>query len=581
APNLGNTGVSVEAIAPDERIVWVLTAKPDNSDYTLGMEFQTPDCRDPFENYGELAVANTSRVIRVNSNAPTNGGGDPIVGSYVLEAYILNCETGCASDPIGTFTITVEGEEAPVLDCSNLNMTFPNTEGLCEGDVTLPVPGATDDCEVVTLEYRYREVDENNDPIGLWSDWANSEDNDLTLPVGIYRVRWRAIDALGQQDACTRFVTVEDVEAPEAICNGFTVVFNGEDDISLDPADLAVVSDNCDVATHTIAPTEVSCADLGEEIAVVSTVTDIHGLSSTCTSLVTVDGLPCGWMTWDDHVDCPGSSADYDVFSETFYLTSAACSHTPYSPLDEAYANVKTVLCGDGEIIARVSSLDGLGKAWAGITMRENNDPGSKKFQVMTGLDHLQHRVDWRTSTDGFNQTQNFSRFGHQWLRIVRTGPIFQAFTSLDGVIWSQPVNTQVIAMEECLEVGLIVTNVPYASNVTAGFDHVQVTPPYAPNPNRPDVANGQPTDAVYLETFPNPTSGQLTLNLSAFLDQEATLEVLDLNGQLLFQRQLGLVEQSTEQLDLSSYAAGMYFVRVLTNDGTAAVQRVILQPRP
>ena len=116
---------------------------------------------------------------------------------------------------------------------------------------------------------------------------------------------------------------------------------------------------------------------------------------------------------------------------------------------------------------------------------------------------------------------------------------------------------------------------------MTASFNHVQVTPPYAPNPDRPDVANGQPRDAVYLEAFPNPTSGQLTLNLSAFMDQDATLEVMDLNGQLILQRQLGVIENSTEQLDLSPYAPGMYFVRLRTQDGTTAVQRVILQPRP
>jgi hypothetical protein len=41
------------------------------------------------------------------------------------------------------------------------------------------------------------------------------------------------------------------------------------------------------------------------------------------------------------------------------------------------------------------------------------------------------------------------------------------------------------------------------------------------------------------------------------------------------------VIENSTEQLDLSQQAAGMYFVRLRTEDGTTALQRVILQPRP
>ena len=217
--------------------------------------------------------------------------------------------------------------------------------------------------------------------------------------------------------------------------------------------------------------------------------------------------------------------------------------------------------------------------------MRENNSPASKKFQLMTGKDYLQHRVDWRSSTNGTNQTQSFGRYGQHWLRIVRTGPIFQAYTSFDGVSWGAPVNTQVISMNDCIEVGLVVTNVPYATNVTATFGGVQVTPPYvpAPPPNglRPDNATTGVDQALSLQVFPNPSSGQLTLNLSAFMEQDAVLEVLDINGQVVLRRALGVIENSTEQLDLSQQPAGMYFVRLRTEDGTTAVERVILQPRP
>ncbi|MCB0635954.1 MAG: proprotein convertase P-domain-containing protein, partial [Lewinella sp.] len=371
-------------------------------------------------------------------------------------------------------------------------------------------------------------------------------------------------------------------EPPAITCHGITVDLNGQGTIPLDANELVTIDmEYCPVQTITLDPTDINCAQLGDVVPVLVTVSDLNNLSSQCTALVTVDGLPCGWMTWDDHIDCPGSSADYEVTTETFLLTSSDCSHAPYSPFDEEYAYVKTTLCGDGEIIAQVTDLNGLGKAWAGIVMRENNDPGSKKFQVMTGLDYLQHRVDWRTNTGGTNQSQSFSRYGQHWLRIVRTGNLFEAYTSYDGQNWGIPVNTQSITMPDCIEAGLIVTNVPYATNVTASFNQVEVTPPSVPKPPQPEAPVPIATNAMELTAYPNPTSGQLTVNLSAFLDREATLEVMDINGQLLLQKQLGLVENSTEQLDLSSYAAGMYFVRVLTNDGTTAVQRVILQPRP
>ncbi|MCB0634983.1 MAG: T9SS type A sorting domain-containing protein, partial [Lewinella sp.] len=387
-------------------------------------------------------------------------------------------------------------------------------------------------------------------------------------------------DAAGNEVDLTLSAEVIDEEPPViTTCQDFTVEFNGEDELPIDPYDIIVdASDNCQIVDAFVDLPLISCAEVGTMVPVTATVVDQGGLTASCTRQVIVGGLPCGWMTFDDHIDCPGSSADFEGSTETFLVTSADCSHSPYSPFSEEYAYVKTELCGDGEIIAQVTDLDGLGKAWAGIVMRENNDPGSKKFQVMTGLDYLQHRVDWRSSTGSTNQTQNFSRYGQHWLRIVRTGNIFRAYTSYNGTNWSVPVNTQIIPMNECLEVGLIVTNVPYATNVTASFNHVFVS---GGTPVRPAAPAGHNVAAGQLQVFPNPTTGQLTVNLSAFLEQEATLDVLDLNGQVILQQRLGVIAHSTERLDLSSYAAGLYFVRVRTGDGTTAVQRVVLQPRP
>ncbi|MCB0638308.1 MAG: choice-of-anchor D domain-containing protein, partial [Lewinella sp.] len=408
------------------------------------------------------------------------------------------------------------------------------------------------------------------------------------------RLVFRIFDEAGNGRNRDILYTIIDNTPPILACaSSIKVEFNGEDYLSMadylaDLVDLDNTYDECgdDDISFSYDPAYITCDQLGETIDVEVTVCDGADPANctSCTVPVTVDGLPCGWMTFDDHIDCEGSSADYDVPSETFYLTSSDCSHPPYAPFDEEYAYVKTVLCGDGELIAQVTGLDGLGKAWAGIVMREGHEPSSKKFQLMTGLDYLQHRVDWISSTGGNNQTQSFSRYGQHWLRIVRTGPIFQAYTSYNGTVWGQPVATQVIAMQECLEVGLVVTNVPYASNVTASFNHVELTPPYVPSVPpmmRPFVGQETADQALTLDIAPNPTTGQLTLNLSAFREQDATLEVMDINGQLILQRQLGVIENSTEQLDLSPYAAGMYFVRLRTEDGTTAVQRVILQPRP
>ncbi|MCB0638792.1 MAG: proprotein convertase P-domain-containing protein [Lewinella sp.] len=284
--------------------------------------------------------------------------------------------------------------------------------------------------------------------------------------------------------------------------------------------------------------------------------------------------LPCDWNAYSANIACSGSTA-YDEGTETFTVTSEDCEHQPYSPVNEEYAYANTYLCGDGEIIAYVEDLDGLGKAWAGIVMRESASPDSKKFQVMTGRDYLQHRVDWRTSTGGTNQSQAFSRYGQHWLRIVRTGPIFQAYTSFDGGFWGQPVATQIIDMAECIEMGLIVTNVPYATNVTATFGNVWTSNDLM-RPEAPTDTGGTVSDQ--LEAYPNPTSGLVTLNLRGYLEQGATLEVVNTFGQLLEQRRLGVIEASTEELDMSQYPAGVYLLRLRLDDGKTEHVQVVRQ---
>ncbi|MEZ4957934.1 MAG: MopE-related protein [Saprospiraceae bacterium] len=129
---LAGTGVNVtNTLTANERVVWVLTSKPANSDYTVGDLFTVDNCGDPFKNYGELAVANSSKVIRVQSNSPVNGANDPIIGDYVFNAYIENCASGCITGEVGPFTITINFQpEAPTVGVQ--------TKAFCYGD-----PGVT------------------------------------------------------------------------------------------------------------------------------------------------------------------------------------------------------------------------------------------------------------------------------------------------------------------------------------------------------------------------------------------------------------------------------------------------------
>ncbi|MEQ8707328.1 MAG: T9SS type A sorting domain-containing protein [Phaeodactylibacter sp.] len=79
------------------------------------------------------------------------------------------------------------------------------------------------------------------------------------------------------------------------------------------------------------------------------------------------------------------------------------------------------------------------------------------------------------------------------------------------------------------------------------------------------------------ISVFPNPTAGDVNVNLGSVLGQEANIRIMNAVGQLIEERQIGAVENVTERFDLSNQQAGMYFIHVDVAGGDSHVERVIL----
>src|SRR5690606_36727592 len=109
---------------------------------------------------------------------------------------------------------------------------------------------------------------------------------------------------------------------------------------------------------------------------VLVTVTDINGNESTCSSQVSVSGLPQGWSHSDEDSGCDGATnASYLFDNLVFILGSSNCYNSSPFTSDEM-ALVKQTLCGDGSITAYVQNITGELPGWAGIVMRESNAAG-------------------------------------------------------------------------------------------------------------------------------------------------------------------------------------------------------------
>ena len=108
------------------------------------------------------------------------------------------------------------------------------------------------------------------------------------FPVGDTDVTFTATDSHGNETSCTFVVTINDAEAPVAVCQALTVTLDAMGMGSLVASDLDGGStDNCGVDSYAASQTTFSCSDVGD-VTVVLEVYDAAGNMTSCEATVTV-----------------------------------------------------------------------------------------------------------------------------------------------------------------------------------------------------------------------------------------------------------------------------------------------------
>jgi predicted extracellular nuclease len=111
------------------------------------------------------------------------------------------------------------------------------------------------------------------------------------FPVGDSIIEFTATDLAGHISVCTFTITVVDAEPANAVCNDITIQLDTNGFASINDTDIDGGStDNCGIDTIVASQTDFDCSDVGET-SVILTVTDIHGNTSTCTAIVTVEDV--------------------------------------------------------------------------------------------------------------------------------------------------------------------------------------------------------------------------------------------------------------------------------------------------
>jgi endonuclease/exonuclease/phosphatase (EEP) superfamily protein YafD len=205
-----------------------------------------------------------------------------------------------------------------------------------------------------------------------------------------------------------------------------------------------------DGATGSGSSTSHAYAIAGTYTAAV-TVSDSHGGSAASTVSLTVTA-----RTWiDADVGAVGVAGS---FAQNGGVFSVRASGLETVATDDAFHYVYQQLSGDGQIIARVSSIQNTSDwAEAGVMIRESLASNSRYVQMMvTQIDRCKFRR--RYSAGGSVTSSGLSPGSGmrlpQWLKLVRQGNTFTGYRSDDGANWIV-IGTDTVAMNSSVLIGL------------------------------------------------------------------------------------------------------------------------------
>lgn len=457
----------------------------------------------------------------------------------------------------GNYTINlscVNDNIPPMITCP-ANVNVGNAPGDCGAIVTYAAATAIDNCGVQSITY--------------------SQNSNTFFPVGTTPITATALDINGNSANCVFNVTVSDEESPTINCIDGSVTFNGEEEFILNVDDYTTYDDNCGIQSVVFDIPVITCENLGDILTITATVTDIHANTANCNFNLEVLGLPCGWTFTPDGINCPGGNdVNYSAPEDEFYVESTNCyfGH-PFN--SDAMGFAQYELCGDGTITAHVTDISGNALGWAGVSMRESADGGSKKVQLLTNLSNLSRR-EVRLVTNGNSFPQQFMSFNRYWLRLTRNGNQFTGHVSPNGVHWYLAMANNV-NMANCIQIGLVATNYNSNSTVTATFGNVTVDEAM-PKPVSPwdevQFAEGKNSS---ISVFPNPTTnGEIFIDLSGFQQEQIDILTIDPLGRVVGSKQIKAVQDDLEIMSLKDFAPGVYYLKFIGTNGLIQIQKVM-----
>jgi len=145
---------------------------------------------------------------------------DPQLSSVYNQTILVVVADDCGQRDTSIAHFRVLDEEKPQITNCQSDTTLTTDVGQCHATFILPAPTFTEACPG-DIRYQYRLGN------GTREDAGDLGPQELLVPQGVHLLTYYLTDCVGNTDSCSFYITVEDREAPQAVCPADTVVVLG------------------------------------------------------------------------------------------------------------------------------------------------------------------------------------------------------------------------------------------------------------------------------------------------------------------------------------------------------------------
>ena len=286
--------------------------------------------------------------------------------------------------------------------------------------------------------------------------------------------------------------------------------------------------------------------------------------------------LPSPWQQQD--IGAVGQAGSATHTSGTFSVDGGGADI--WGTADEFHYVYRT-LSGDGQIIARVTSLENT-NVWAkaGVMIRENLNANSRHAAIYVTPGSsiaFQRRLTAGGTSAGTNAGGSFT--APYWLRVQRTGNSFSAYRSANGTSWVQVGTAVTIAMGTNVFIGMAVTAHNDATLATAQFTNVSVTGNQSPGARLASPASPEEETSGDLIAYPNPAADviHIKLNEQSIKTVQAIHMVNSMGQAISVEESIRDTDSNTVSIPTKRFGNGVYILRVGHTNGLIQHKKVII----